>query len=278
MGTCGKEELDQLRKRGTWILTEKPANAIPINNKWVFTKKYNKDSDLLRYKGRLVVKGCAQRPGQDYTETFSPVVRLETLRAILALAVQKDLHIRQLDVKGAYLNGTLKEKVYMRQPEGYDDKTRRVCRLIKKLYGLKQLGREWNNELQFLVNATQPDIAYAVNCLAAYSANSTLQHMSALKRILRYLAGTKDFGITYRKTNLPENVNFFYRYSDTAYGNTDDCKFTLGYVYISGGGAITWRSKKQTTVALSSMEAEYVALSEAGREACWLRSLYCMKS
>ena len=98
-----KEELNQLRERGTWILVKAPANAIPINNKWVFTKKYNKNGDLLKYKGRLVVKGCAQRPGQDYTETFSPVVRLETLRAILALAVQKDLHIRQLDVKGVYL-------------------------------------------------------------------------------------------------------------------------------------------------------------------------------
>ena len=407
-----KEELDQLQKRGTWILTKKPANAIPINNKWVFTKKYNKEGNLLRYKGRLVVKGCAQRPGQDYTETFSPVVRLETLRAILALAVQKDLHIRQLDVKGAYLNGMLKEKVYLRQPEGYDNKTGRVCRLIKTLYGLKQSGQEWNNELdqklkkykynrlradpcayvqhnndenfavitvwvddlmlfannaelneqtkrdlqtewditdlgkpskivgieisrtenaitisqkkyietilknermfdanpvampmdlnmklepnpdgtqggdrsslyacllselQFLANATRPDIAYAVNCLAAYSANPTLQHTSALKRILRYLAGTKDFGITYRKTNLPKNANFFYGYSDATYGNTDNCKSMSGYVYISGGGVITWRSKKQTTIALSFTEAEYVALSEAGREVCWLRSLY----
>ena len=94
-----------------------------------------------------MVKDCVQRPEQDYTETFSPVVRLETLRAILALAVQKDLHIRQLDVKGAYLNGTLKEEVYMRQPEGYEDNTGRVCRLVKTLYGLKQAGREWNNKL-----------------------------------------------------------------------------------------------------------------------------------
>jgi hypothetical protein len=58
------------------------------------------------------------------------------------------------------------------------------------------------------------------------------------------------------------------------YANTDDCKSTSGYVFVSGGGAITWQSKKQTTVALSSTKAEYVALSKAGREACWLRSLY----
>jgi len=128
-------------------------------------------------------------------------------------------------------------------------------------------------ELQFLANATRPDIAYAVNRLAAYSANPTLQHAGALKRILRYLAGTKEYGITYHKSpNL--QTNYFHGYSDAAYGNGDDCKSTSGYVYISGGGAITWRSKKQTTVALSSTEAEYVALSEAGQEACWLRNLY----
>ena len=71
-----KEELDQLRRKGTWILVERTADTIPISNKWVFTKKYNKNGDLQKYKGRLVVKGCAQRPGQDYTETFSPVIRL----------------------------------------------------------------------------------------------------------------------------------------------------------------------------------------------------------
>ena len=94
-----------------------------------------------------MVKGCAQRPGYDYIETFSPVVRMETIQAILALVPIKGLKIQQMDVKGAYLNGKLKEKVYMCQPEGYEDGTGRVCELIKTLYGLKQLGREWNKEL-----------------------------------------------------------------------------------------------------------------------------------
>ena len=128
-------------------------------------------------------------------------------------------------------------------------------------------------ELQFLANATWPDIAYAVNRLAVYSANPTLQHVGALKRILRYLAGARNYGITYQKSQDSKGIPF-HGYSDTAYRNTDDCKSTSGYVYVSGGGAITWRSKKQTTVALSSTEAEYVALLEAGREACWLRNLY----
>jgi hypothetical protein len=132
-------------------------------------------------------------------------------------------------------------------------------------------------ELQFLTNATRPDIAYAVNKLSAYTANPSLQHVGAVKRILRYLKGTKNLAIKYsaKSDEKPqENSNLFHGYADAAYANTDDYKSTSGYVFIVGGGAITWRSKKQTTIALSSTEAEYVALSEAGREACWLRSLY----
>jgi hypothetical protein len=134
-------------------------------------------------------------------------------------------------------------------------------------------------ELQFLANATRPDISYAVNRLCAYTANPSLQHVGAVKRILRYLKGTKNFAIKYSsKIQLEQqqlkNTNIFHGYADAAYANTDDLKSTSGYVFIVSGGAITWRSKKQTTIALSSTEAEYVALSEAGREACWLRSLY----
>ena len=129
-------------------------------------------------------------------------------------------------------------------------------------------------ELQFLANATRPDITYAVNRLAAYTVNPSLQHTSALKRILRYLSGTRDYGITYKNSPEAPSSNLFYGYFNAAYANTEDHKSTSGYVFISGGGAITWCSKKQTTIALSSLEAEYVALSEAGREACWLRNLH----
>ena len=94
---------------------------------------------------------------------------------------------------------------------------------------------------------------------------------------MRYLAGTTNLGITYTKasTNLTNpNENHLYGFADAAFANYDDHKSTSGYVFLASGGAITWKSKKQTTIALSSTEAEYVALSEAAREACWLRSLY----
>ena len=127
-------------------------------------------------------------------------------------------------------------------------------------------------ELQFIANATRPDIAYAVNRLASYTANPSLQHIRALKRILRYLSGTQDLGIIYRA--LPQQPSFFYGYADASYGNADKRKSISGYIFLAGNGAITWSSRKQISVALSSTEAEYIALSEAAREACWLRNLY----
>ena len=106
-------ELDLLKKKGTWKLVEKPPDAIPIANKWVFIKKHDKEGKVVRYRARLVAKECMQCPGYDYMETFSPVVRMDTLCAILALVAKQDLKLQQMDIKGAYLNGTLHETIYM---------------------------------------------------------------------------------------------------------------------------------------------------------------------
>ena len=139
-------ELKTLEEKGTWQLVEKPDDAIPLKNKWVFINKENKEGIVVQNKAQLVVKGCGEHPGFNYIETHSPVVRMESIRAILAIAVTKGLIIQQMDVKGAYLNGILKETIYMRQPKGFEDGTRWVCHLIKTLYSLKQAGHEWNTE------------------------------------------------------------------------------------------------------------------------------------
>ncbi len=121
--------------------------------------------------------------------------------------------------------------------------------------------------LQYLTVATCPDIAYAVNWLAAYTANLSFDHHNAAKRVLRYLKGTRSYRITYRDQNTrlvgPSDSNLFYGFSDAAFANADDRKSISSYVFLSNMGAITWMSKKQTTIALSTTEAEYVALSEA---------------
>jgi hypothetical protein len=131
-------------------------------------------------------------------------------------------------------------------------------------------------ELQFLANSTQPDISFAMNQLAAYTANPSLQHVIALKWILRYFAGTKNIGITYLKTsnNPNKNSNIIYGFADAAFANHNDYKLTSGYIFLAAEGAITWKSKKQMKIALSSTKAEYVALPEVASEACWLRGLF----
>jgi len=104
-------ELEQLEQMGTWKLVDKPPGVVPIANKFIFAKKRDKEGNLLKYKAQLVAKGCTQCPGYDFLETHSPVVCLETIQAILAIAPTRKLHIQQMDVKGAYLNGILKEHV-----------------------------------------------------------------------------------------------------------------------------------------------------------------------
>ena len=132
--------------------------------------------------------------------------------------------------------------------------------------------------LQYLATVIHPDIAYAINQLAAYTANPSFKHYGTAKHVLRYMKGTRNYGITYHAHSErhigPTDSNSFYGFVDAAFANTDDNQSISGYVFLFNGGTITWGSKKQTTIALSSTKAEYVALSEAARDAIWLCHLY----
>ncbi|XP_073841217.1 uncharacterized protein [Musca autumnalis] len=144
-----RSEYDALLNNRTWSLVEKPAGKNPIGCKWVFTVKKNKSGEIEKFKSRLVAKGCSQKYGLDYTETFSPVIRYETIRMVLALAVEKKMYLHQMDVCTANLNSELTEEVYMKQPEMFVSKQYpdRVLKLHKAIYGLKQSGRAWNSKL-----------------------------------------------------------------------------------------------------------------------------------
>uniref|UniRef100_A0A2N9E3A6 Integrase catalytic domain-containing protein n=1 Tax=Fagus sylvatica TaxID=28930 RepID=A0A2N9E3A6_FAGSY len=117
------EEFQALQKQGTWSLVPKPPFKNIVGCKWVYKLKYNSDGTIARHKARLVAKGFHQQYGIDFDETFSPVVKPPTVRLILSLAVSLNWPLRQLDVKNAFLHGTLKEEVYMTQPQGYVDPT-----------------------------------------------------------------------------------------------------------------------------------------------------------
>lgn len=109
-------EFDALHRNNTWELVSRSSTQNLVGCKWVFRIKQNPDGSLDRYKARLVAKGFHHRPGWDYTETFSPVVKPVTIRIVLILAVRQGWPIRQLDVNNTFLQGTLKEEVFMLQP------------------------------------------------------------------------------------------------------------------------------------------------------------------
>ena len=140
-------EINSLNENETWTLEYLPEGRRVIPCKWVYKIKQNADGSVDRYKARLVIKGCSQRRGVDYGETFSPVVRTSSIRAVISVAASQKMVLAQFDVSTAFLYGELQEEIYMCQPEGFDDGSGRVCRLKRSLYGLKQAPRCWNKRV-----------------------------------------------------------------------------------------------------------------------------------
>lgn len=364
------------------------------------------NGSILKLKARLVAKGFQQKEGQDYTETFAPVVKWNTLRSIVALAGHQGWQIFHLDVKTAFLNGVIEEEIYVAPPPGFDNlpHSNYACRLKKALYGLKQAPRAWykkvdsyllskgllksqadynlyffedkgkitllilyvddvyltgdNTEhiatirseiqeafemsdlgllsyslgLEFLfqregilvtqrqyikemlrdfglehckpvptpmveklkltpdmgapladaaryqqmvgklifLTHTRVDICYAVSVVSRFMQCPQEPHAQAVKHVFRYLKGTSDLALCYRKG---EN-NDLYGYTDADWAaDAYDRKSTTGFVFFLGQSPITWNSRKQPTVALSSTESEYMAVTEGTKEVVWLRRL-----
>lgn len=399
-------EFDALLRNGTWELVPSHPTQNLVGCKWIFRTKYLPDGSVDRYKARLVAKGFHQRPGVDYSETFSPVIKPTTVRLVLSLAISNGWSLRQLDVNNAFLQGTLSEDVFMSQPPGFIDRDNphHVCKLRKAIYGLKQAPRAWYHELrQFLLTSgfhnsvadaslfifntqgvilyllvyvddiivtgnttqavhhflqqlstrfslkdlgnlhyflgvevlshadglflsqrkyiadllqktrmieakpastplatsppltlhtgttlsdpteyrtivgslqylslTRPDIGYTVNKLSQFMHQPTTEHWAAVKRLLRYLCGTLDHGITLcRKSSLA-----LHAFSDADWaGNKDDFTSTSAYIVYLGHNPISWSSKKQRTVARSSTEAEYRSVAATAAELRWICSL-----
>ncbi|KAL5578574.1 hypothetical protein UlMin_020273 [Ulmus minor] len=130
------EEYNALQRNRTWSLVELPPDKKTIGCRWVFKVKENPDGSISKYKARLVAKGFHQRPGFDFDETFSPVVKPTTIRVVLTVALSCGWYLRQLDVNNAFLNGDLKEEVYMAQPPGFETKEashmKYICDLLKR--------------------------------------------------------------------------------------------------------------------------------------------------
>ena len=157
-----EREMESLHENEVWNLVELPDGRKSVGCKWVFKKKHDADGNVERFKARLVAQGYNQKSGVDYDETFSPVLRFESVRTMIALAVEQNLELHQIDVTTAFLNGEL-----MKQPEGFLTKGKEnlVCELKRSIYGLKQSPRCWNEavdkflkELDFTQSLNDPCI------------------------------------------------------------------------------------------------------------------------
>lgn len=425
-------EIKNMLRNNVWDIAERPNNKKIIGCRTVLTIKNTDVENKTMKKARIVAKGCAQRPGIDFVDTFAPVARLDSFRLLMALSVQFNWKISQLDVTCAYLHGELNEETYMEKPpmlkealiriehtetdpsmrkqaklmlKDLEGEEKKVCKLRKALYGLRQSGRQWNEclnrkimelglrpthgdpclyhakrgeeilllllyvddmliassnkrwieetktelsksfeikdlgkakyclgieiaythegvaisqekyinavlqkfgmencnpvstpmdkdvnlkvvketedknpkvpyreligALTYLAMATRPDIAHAVSVLAQFNERNDNTHWGAAKRILRYLKGTVNMCISYRKDN---RGICGYVDADWARCSIDRRSYT-GYVFTLNGGGISWKSQKQRTVALSSTEAEYMALSEVMKCALYLEGI-----
>ena len=148
-------ELDSHRENNTWTSVTMPLGRNIIKTKWIFKIKRNSKNEPERYKARLVAKGYDQEKGIDYDEKFAPVFKQQSLKLILAIAINEGLTIHQIDISTAFLYGELKEEIYIDPPEGLENisKENKVLKLNRSLYGLKQPPRSWNLTLVKFLNS-----------------------------------------------------------------------------------------------------------------------------
>ncbi|BES92275.1 Hydra magnipapillata [Nesidiocoris tenuis] len=325
-----RKEFNSLLQNGTWVMEKRPKDKNVVGCRLILCNKFKANGELDRRKARLVARGFTQEYGVDYNETYAPVSRLSSLRMIMALAVQHDMEIIQMDVETAYLNGELEETIFMEAPECLEEilndivkeekgkikdsaekmlkdlqTGKTVCRLKKSLYGLKQSGRQWYKKLDeklkqlgmettsadpcvyildkemkkfpyqsligslmYLASGTRPDIAFSVNYLSQFNTKYDEATWKAAKHVLRYLKGTEDLKLVFKNDGKPLTG-----YVDSDWGNCpNDRRSYSGCLFNMSGSAISWMARKQRTVALSSTEAEYLGLSEAAKEAVYLKN------
>ena len=143
------EEIVSLLSNDTWEIVPAPKDKNTITCQWGFKLKRNTNGGVDRYKARVVARGFSQKYGTDYDEVFAPVIRQTTFRTLLTITGQEKIIVKHYDAKTAFLTGSLKETIFMKQPEGYaiPGKKNIVCKLNKSIYGLKQAAKVWNDQL-----------------------------------------------------------------------------------------------------------------------------------
>nr|GEY30462.1 retrovirus-related Pol polyprotein from transposon TNT 1-94 [Tanacetum cinerariifolium] len=259
-----QEELNKFERLEVWELVPRPDKVMVITLKWIYKVKLDELGGILKNKARLVARGYRQEEGIHFEESFSSVARLEAIRIFLAYAAHKNMVVYQMDVKTAFLNGNLREEVYVSQPDGFvnQDNPNHVYKLKKDLYGLKQAPRAWHDMLSsFLISqdfskgkavdpshyhgmigtlpyltASRPDLQFAICMCARYQAWPTKKHIHAIKRIFRYLHGIVNRGLWYPKDSSVALTKF----ADADYAGCQDTRRSTSEVQMLLKHAKQW--------------------------------------
>nr|GEW96192.1 hypothetical protein [Tanacetum cinerariifolium] len=240
--------------------------------------KIDEFDGVLKNKTRLVAQRFRREEGIDFEESFAPVARIEAIHIFIANASHKNMMIYQMDVKTTFLNGELKEEVYVSQPEGFvdQDNPSYVYNLKKALYGLKQAPHAWYDMLSsflisqhFVRGAVDPTLFTRQARKDLLLAKPSKKHLQAVKRTFRYLKGTINMGLWYSKDtgiSLTAYVDAYHA------GCQDTRRSKSGSAQFLGDKFVSWSSKKQKYTTISSTEAEYIALSGCSAQILWMRS------
>nr|GEU43872.1 retrotransposon protein, putative, unclassified [Tanacetum cinerariifolium] len=249
----------------THELVDKPFGKTVIRLKWLWKNKKDEDQTVIRNKARLVAKGYAQEEGIDFKESFTPVAHLEAVRIFITYAAHKSFPIYQMDVKTAFLNGPLKEEVYVAQPDGFVDldHPEKVYRLRKALYGLKQAPKAWYDELSKFV--TSKGFTKGLQFHQSPRGIFINQAKYTLK-ILHKHGMDKGQSIG---TPMAMKPKLDADLSENPLDQTDYRSKIGSLMYLTSGGLDIVQTN---CTAMSSAEAEYVALSASCAQVMWMRT------
>ncbi|GKB31624.1 retrovirus-related pol polyprotein from transposon TNT 1-94 [Tanacetum coccineum] len=246
-----QEEIHEFERIQVLEMVPCPNKVLLIKLKWIYKVKTDEFGRVLKNKARLVAQGFRQEEGIDFEESFTPVARLESIRIFVSNSAYKNMAIYQMDVKKDFLNGELKEEVYISQLEGFldQDKPSHVYKLKKALYSLKQEPRAWYDMLSsFLISQHFSKGAVHLTLFTRQAGNDLLlakptkKNLKAVKRIFRYLKGTINMGLWYSKdTDMSLIV---YTDADHA-GCQDSRRSTSGSAQFLGDKLVSWSSKSK---------------------------------
>ncbi|GJU43536.1 retrovirus-related pol polyprotein from transposon TNT 1-94, partial [Tanacetum coccineum] len=244
-----QEELNKFERLKVWELVPRPDKVMVITLKWIYKVKLDELGGILKNKARLVARGYRQEEGIDFEESFAPVARLEAIRFFLAFAAHMNMTIYQMDVKTTFLNGILREEVYVSQPDGFVDQD--------------------NPNHEFSKGTVDPTLFIRRQGKDIILAKPTEKHLHAVKRIFKYLRGIVNQGLWYPKDSSIALTDF----ADADHAGCQDTRqSTSGSMRLLGDRILSWSSKRQKSIAISSTEAEYIVLSGCCAQVLWMIS------